>query len=89
MDIEEVPNTTPANIDLADVDEALANAERQQEEMREFNQREKELLKEFYDNIYPYEAMIDWLSYNNKPLSKIENYDNTYFNRREVAYIVT
>lgn len=56
--------------------------------MREFNRNRKELLREFYDNVYPYQSMVDWLSYSNKPLSKVAACDNTYFNRREIAYIV-
>ena len=83
-----IEDPSTIEIDVAEVDKVLQEAEKRDEEMREFNSRKKDLLKEYYDNAYPYQAMIDWLSYGNKPMSKIEGYDNTYFNRREIAYIV-
>lgn len=79
-------------IDEAEINDVVARAteieQRQLEEMREFNSRRKELLKEYYDNAFPYQAIYDWLSYGNKPLSKMDGYDHTYFSRREIAYIV-
>lgn len=86
MDIEIVQNLP--KIDEEEINNAVQGYEKMQEEMREFNRNRKELLREFYDNVYPYQSMIDWLSYSNKPLSKVAACDNTYFNRREIAYIV-
>lgn len=78
-------------VDQAIIDDELKKeldqVQRQQDEMTEFNTRRREILVEFYDNIYPYKEMVDWLSYGNKPLSKSDTYDNTYFNRREIAYM--
>ena len=52
MDIEEpqvVTSTLPSTNELADVDKAIEQYERQQDEMRAFNQNKKELLKRNQD----------------------------------------
>lgn len=87
-----IESTKTIEIDEAEIADVVERAKEQEQrqlnEMREFNGRRKELLKEYYDNAFPYQSIYDWLSYGNKPLSKVEGYDNTYFTRREIAYIV-
>ena len=87
MNLEQIAPGPRNNSEMDQEDFEMAVA-RQIQEMQEFNINKKDLLKQYYDNCFPYQKIYEWLSYGNIPNSKTQLCDQTYFNRREIAYIV-
>ncbi|KAG5192955.1 hypothetical protein JKP88DRAFT_260837 [Tribonema minus] len=48
----------------------------------------EELLRVYYQRLFPYDQMWRWLCYGNDPLSSSGQVDKTYINRREMSFTI-
>jgi len=46
----------------------------------------REIMKSYYENLFPFELLEQWLRYGNDPNSKRADVDKTFFARREISF---